>query len=69
MKHPTALEAGDHVVLEVRDIPSSSLTLEKEDSYTIVDAGKERRNALEDEKKRLLERIRQIDLELKEAGK
>lgn len=67
MKYPTALEAGDHVVLEVRDIPSSSLTLEKEDSYTIVDGAKERRQALEDEKKRLLERIRQIDIELKEG--
>ena len=68
MKSPTVLGVGDHVVLEVRDIPSTSLTLE-EDSYTIVDGAKERRQVLEDEKKRLLERVRQIDIELKEGDR
>ncbi|MEU4410792.1 helix-turn-helix domain-containing protein [Streptosporangium sp. NPDC023963] len=67
MRYPQ-ISAGDDVIVEVRDIPRTTLNLEREDSYEIVDetCGEVDVDALLTEREQLLARLAEIDALLPE---
>lgn len=64
MRYP-AISASDDVIVEIRDIPRSSLKLERDDSYTIVGEQIDV-DALLAEREQLLARLAEIDALLPE---
>ena len=66
MRYPT-IGANENVIVEVRDIPRATLTLEREDSYEIVGEDSDVDvDALLSERDRLLARLAEIDALLPE---
>jgi excisionase family DNA binding protein len=66
MRYPV-IDAGDDVVVEVRDIPRATLKLEREDSYEIVgETSNVDVDALLSEREQLLARLAEIDALLPE---
>lgn len=61
------VDAGDDVILEIRDIPRAALSVEKEGTYEIVEETIDK-EALRAERERLLARLTEIDAILNEKS-